>query len=824
MILKTIGHSGAKFQSISLHLLDPWINIIQDFSQSDSLTQPINLTMKRYAGISIHLVCFFCLFFYLLPFEARSQKPVQLNSGEILHAMKKLNVLGGVLYMAAHPDDENTRLLAYMAKDRQLKTGYMAMTRGDGGQNLIGNEQGTDLGLIRTQELLAARRIDGAEQFFSRAFDFGFSKSTDEALSVWDKEKILSDAVWVIRNFRPDIIITRFPEDSRAGHGHHSGSAVIAREAFIAAADPKRFPEQFQYGVSPWKVRRIMWNTFSFGSTNTTAENQMKIDDGSYIPLLGKSIGEIAAESRSQHRSQGFGSASSRGSSIEYFTHVLGEKAEKDPMEGIDVSWNRVEGGAEIGSMVQAMINGFNMNEPVASIPQLIAIRKAVEKLNDAHWRRIKLQEIDRLIQMTSGLFMEALSDRLEVKQGDTLKVNIGFNNRSSAEISLTGVNLDGMQIEYNSTLNKNQNWTRSIDVPIAKERTYTQPYWLVNPMNKGSFNVTDQRAIGMAQNKPTFSVEVQLNVLGNKFIYDIPVMYREVDPAKGEFFSPAIIAPANTISSAPKPVLVNSSTSRSAVSTNVNEKGNSFATLKTRIHYEHIPTITYFNKVQQQVINLDLKTTGKKIGYIVGAGDKVMDMIELMGYQVTPLGKDDITAEKLKQFDAVIVGVRAYNVHDWMNEKYDLLMNYIDAGGNMVVQYNTNSFAGPLAKMKIGPKPFMISRGRITDEESDVVFLDPKDPLLNYPNKITSNDFSNWIQERGIYFADEFGQDYKPILSMHDKGESDLKGGLIVRNQGKGRFIYTGLVFFRELPAGVPGAIRLFANLISNPNLKINE
>jgi len=784
--------------------------------------------MKRYFGVSFSLVACFCFVVSIVAsFDVNAQKPVQMSSGELLHAMKKLNVLGSVLYMAAHPDDENTRLLAYLAKDRQYKTGYMAMTRGDGGQNLIGNEQGTDLGLIRTQELLAARRVDGAEQFFSRAFDFGFSKSTDEALRMWDKEKILSDAVWVIRNFKPDIIITRFPEDSRAGHGHHSGSAVIAREAFIAASDPKRFPEQFQYGVTPWQVKRIMWNTFSFGTTNTTAENQLKIDVGTYIPLIGKSIGEIAAESRSQHRSQGFGSASSRGSATEYFTPVLGEKFEKDPMEGIDISLARVDGGSEIAVLVNTMINTFNMNDPAASLPQLVAIRKELEKLKDAHWKKIKLQEVDKLIQMTSGLFMEALSDKFEVKQGDTLKVSLGFNNRSGAQISLMDISMDGMAADYNTFLKKNQNWTNSYLIPISLDHAFTQPYWLVNDMNKGSFNVTDQRLIGMAQNKPTFNVTAKLNILGTPINYEIPVMYREVDPAKGEFFSPAIISPAYTISAAPKPILVREADGKGSAIKNEKSASKMNSTspiLKTNIHYEHIPTITYFNKVHQLNIKVDLKTTGKKIGYIIGAGDKVMDMIELMGYEVTVLGKDDITAEKLKQFDAVITGVRAYNVHDWLNEKYDVLMAYVEGGGNMVVQYNTNSFAGPMTKIKMGPKPFVISRGRITDEDANVVFLDAQDPILNYPNKISSNDFTNWIQERGIYFADDFDKDYKAIFSMHDSGENDLKGALILRNQGKGRFIYTGLVFFRELPAGVPGAIRLFANLISNPNLKTNE
>jgi len=699
--------------------------------------------------------------------SAQAQKSQQWSSGEILHAMKKLNVLGSVLYMAAHPDDENTRLIAYMARARQYRTGYMAMTRGDGGQNLIGNQQGFELGLIRTQELLAARRTDGGEQFFSRAFDFGFSKRTEEALSFWDKEKILSDAVWVIRNFRPDIIITRFPEDSRAGHGHHSGSAVIAREAFIAAADPNKFPEQFKYGVTPWKVKRIMWNTFSFFGTNTTSDNQMKIEVGDYMPLLGKSIGEISADSRSQHRSQGFGSAAARGTATEYFVHTLGEAAEKDPMEGIDCSWNRVKGGSAINKLVDAMIATFDVNHPAASVNALMEIRKALSSIQDEYWRSLKITEVEKLIRMVMGFHMEAISDKQFIKQGDSLKVTLTINNRSDVQ------------------------------------------------------NVTDQRLIGMAENRPGFEASVSLRIGKEQMLVNVPVTFRNVDPAVGEFIHPVYVIPSKVSTVAKKPVLVNTA---SPSNKNIQDNPADDAPFMHSISYEHIPTLIYFSKNEQMVVKVDLKTTGKKIGYIVGAGDKVPEAIQLMGYELIELGKEDIASDKLKSFDAVVLGVRAYNVHPWMDEKYDMLMEYVRNGGNMVVQYNTNSFAGPLSKLKIGPKPFTVSRGRITEEDCEVKFIDSKDPVLNYPNKITVDDFKGWIQERGIYFADAFSADYRAVLSMHDQNEGDLNGSLIVRNEGKGRFIYTGLVFYRELPAGVPGAFRLFANLISNPNLQVNE
>jgi len=750
-----------------------------------------------------------------------AQKQQQWSSGEILHAMKKLNILGSVLYMAAHPDDENTRLLAYMARTRQYRTGYMAMTRGDGGQNLIGNQQGFELGLIRTQELLAARRVDGAEQFFSRAFDFGFSKRTDEALSFWDKEKILSDAVWVIRNFRPDIIVTRFPEDSRAGHGHHSGSAVIAREAFIAAADPSRFPEQLKYGVTPWKAKRIMWNTSNFYGNNTTAENQMKLDVGEYLPLLGKSIGEISSESRSQHRSQGFGSAAARGVAFEYFSHTLGDKADKDPMDGIDCSWNRLEGGNAIGSLVDKLISSYNVNRPSASVSQLLEIRKALGGIKDDYWRKLKTAEVEKLIRMVMGIHLEAINNTQFVKQGDSLKVNLTINNRSTIAAAVSSLSLEGMERSPSATLSNNENWSQLITLPIAKDRAVSQPYWLANPMNKGSFNVSDQQLIGMAENKPTLQVKVNLKISGEDLEVLVPVMFRDVDPAIGEFLHPVYVIPSQVTTTPLKPLLINTNAKLTTGSTSTTGSDIPFMHV---ISYEHIPTLVYFSKNDQMVVKVDLKTTGKRIGYIVGAGDKVPAAIEMMGYELIELSKNDITADRLKLLDAVVVGVRAYNVNDWMDEKYDVLMEYVRNGGNMVVQYNTNSFAGPLSKLKIGPKPFTVSRGRITEEDCEIKFIDEKDPVLNYPNKITLEDFKGWVQERGIYFADGFSADYRALFSMHDQNEADQTGSLIVRNEGKGRFIYTGLVFYRELPAGVPGAFRLFANLISNPNLKVNE
>lgn len=823
-------------------------------------------------------------------FFTEAQSPATYNAADIYLGLKKLKVLGSVLYLAAHPDDENTRLLAYLSKDRQYRTGYMSMTRGDGGQNLIGDEQGIELGLIRTQELLAARRIDGAEQFFSRAFDFGFSKSTDEALKTWDKEKILSDVVWVIRKFQPDVMITRFPEDSRAGHGHHSGSAVLAREAFIAAADPNRFPEQFKYGVKPWQAKRIMWNTFNFGGNNTTSENQLKIDVGTYNSILGKSYGEIAAESRSQHKSQGFGVPRSRGQQFEYFKMTLGDSASKDLMDGVITDWSRVEGGAAVSAQIDEAIKNFSFDNPAASVDAILGLYKTIAKLplTDSYWRERKMQEVQQLIEACAGLYAEGTTTEQYVAQGDTLKINYAVIARNNTKILLKGYyqfDGEGEKTEtYKSALNElnkelepNKNFTYTKTITIDPAHEISQPYWLREEMGKGSFNVSDQKLIGMAQSKPSLEVVFVVNIGGEDFYLRRPVQYKFTDPVKGELFQPLVVTPAVTIKP-DKNLLVFNGIKQKTINASVRafrkttlvvpnlavqtvpanhinigsgdlakgeEKtfpvtftssaegkanlytGNFNEELNKNIHeikYDHIPNITYFTNAAVKTISVDYKTTGKSIGYIIGAGDKVPEALTQMGYTVTTLGEKDLTADNLKKFDAVVAGVRTYNVHDYMANAYDALMAYVKQGGVYVVQYNTNSGVGPLATGKIGPVPFMVSRNRVTDEEAKVNFLLPNHPVLNYPNKITEKDFDGWIQERSIYEADKVDSSYASILSFNDPGEKPTSGSLIVSNYGKGKFVYTGLVFFRELPAGVTGAYRLFANILAKPAAEIQK
>jgi LmbE family N-acetylglucosaminyl deacetylase len=797
----------------------------------------------------------------------------------IEQSFKKLNVLGSVLYVAAHPDDENTRLLAYLAQEKHYRTGYLSLTRGDGGQNLIGDEQGSELGLIRTQELLAARRVDGAEQFFTRANDFGFSKGPGETLKIWNKEKVLSDVVWVIRKFRPDVIICRFPTTGEGGHGHHTASAILAQEAFTAAADPNRFPEQLKY-VQVWQAKRLLWNTFSFGTINTTAPDQFKIDVGVYNPILGKGYGEIAAESRSNHKTQGFGSAKQRGQTFEYFKTILGDAPKDDLMDGVNTTWARV-GEPEIGDEISEIQKKFDVDHPEASVPALVKVLDKVEKVKDAYWRGQKTKQLDELIAACAGLWFEAYSERPVYGLGDTIDVTSQVISRYNTNISLSSMgtetynSLDTLRI--NKTVNPDgadhfekaimQSFSRSI-----KANKITQPYWLESPHGIGMYNIPDSRLVGNPANPPYPAIIYSFNIEGKSIDFERQVEYKHTDPARGELYEPLVIAPPvtanitgkNYIFKAKQPQTVqvklksftNASGSisikpvegwkispakidfsdkkkgeewlvnftvepidnkprTSIFKAEVTANSQTFSLGLRTIAYNHIPTITYFPPAEAHLISLDLKTAGKKIGYIAGAGDMVPEALRQVGYDVHMLTENEIVNGDLSVYDAIITGVRAYNVNERLAYEQPKLLEYVKNGGDLVVQYNNNN---GLVTHDIGPYTFRPVNQRVTDETAKVTVLDPQNPVLNYPNKINDTDFDNWIQERGLYFVSDIDPKYATPLEMNDPGEAPNKGSLIVTHYGSGRFVYTSLDFFRELPAGIPGAYRLFVNLLSNP------
>lgn len=796
------------------------------------------------------------------PLFAFGQSSIKLNSSEIKLGLKKLNTLGSALYIAAHPDDENTRLLAFLAKEKKFRTGYLSLTRGDGGQNLIGNEQSELLGLIRTQELLAARRTDGAEQFFSRAIDFGFSKNSEETFQIWDKEQVLADAVWIIRKFRPDIIITRFPEDERAGHGQHAASAIIAREAFTAAADPTRFQDQLKY-VETWQARRIVWNTFNFGSLNTTSEDQLKLDVGIYNPLLGKGYGEIAAESRTNHKSQGFGSARQRGKALEYFIPTAGVLAKTDLFEGINTTWNRIPGGEEIGKLIHSADRNFNSDEPSASLPALINILKAINRLPESYWKKQKTDELKDLIAAAAGLWFESYTLQAVQALGDSIRIRSDIVLQSKVPVKLLTIN--GQKLDFDLKEGVSKSIQSSV---LAKE--ITEPYWLFEDHPMGMFKIEDQQLIGYPEKPGSANTGFSFRILDEVISYQRPAAYKYTDQVRGEVYQPLIVAPAVTASIADKAYVFTGNTSKTIFillksfrdktkgslkpevptgwkiepqsimfdlpkkgdektvqftispgdqaqsgkfSLQIESDGETYYRAHRIIDYDHIPIQNLFPLAEAKIERIELKTEGKKIGYIAGAGDLIPESLQQIGYQVSTLSETEIMNTDLSNYDAIITGVRAYNVNERLAVMQPILMEYVSKGGTLLIQYNVNN---PLLVRDIGPYPFRITRDRVTDEQALVKFLEKDHPVLNYPNKITTKDFEGWIQERGLYFLSDADPKYKRILSMNDPGETPKDGSLLIADYGKGRFVYTSLSFFRELPAGIPGAYRLFVNLLT--------
>ena len=813
------------------------------------------------------------LLFYIASFSILFAQPKPtLSSSEIKLALNKLDVLGSILYIAAHPDDENTSVISYLAKGKLLRTGYLSLTRGDGGQNLIGIEQSEQLGVIRTQELLEARKRDGGEQFFTRAIDFGYSKSPDETFEFWEREKILSDVVWVIRKFRPDIIITRFPATGEGGHGHHTASAILALEAFDLANDPKAFPEQLQY-VSTWQPRRVFWNAWLPALQNAKVDlsNIPSLNLGEFNSLLGKSYTEISAISRSMHKSQGFGSSGIRNNIFNYFMILKGDSVKSDMFEGIDLTWGKVDGGDDIHSLIQKTINEFDDNNPPASLENLVLIYEKISNLKDDYWKEAKLKEVTELIRSCAGIWIEAISENEFVSIGDTLKVKSSIINRSDINLSIANVNvgvLSDLKIENTKLANGELN-SFNLNLLISEDIQISQPYWLKDNHNVGMFNITDQSLAGLAEEEPKFICDFMVNYKNKPITFSVPVYYRLTDPVDGEVYKSVVITPPVTVNldkeiyflsdksakevkvtlqsfknpSAGK-IILNSNNGWKAepdvidfkfdkknqkkdfyikvfpVNGNVNSDlsakvvidSSIFSKSLTRIEYKHIfpQTIFYEAKSKLELFNFE-KYGVKKIGYIAGSGDKIPDFLIDLGFDVILMDDKHLSSNNLNQFDVIITGIRAYNTRDNLSAFHKELVKYVEAGGTLISQYNTT---GDLIT-EPGVLPLKLSRDRVTNENSEVEILNINHQVFNKPFRITTKDFDNWIQERGLYFPNEWDKNYEALLSMNDKGETPKTGSLLVTKYGKGTFVYTGLSFFREIPAGVEGAIKLFINLL---------
>lgn len=812
--------------------------------------------------------------------SAFAQKPQKPTASEIYHDLQKLNFLGSAMYIAAHPDDENTRLISYLSNDLKARTAYLSMTRGDGGQNLIGPEIRELLGVIRTQELVAARSTDGGSQLFTRANDFGYSKHPDETLAIWNKDEVMSDVVRAIRKFKPDIIVNRFNHRTPGStHGHHTSSAMLSFEAFDLVGDANSYPETAEkYGA--WRPKRLFFNTYSWAYENKeefdkTKPNLTWVETGSYYPSLGLSNGEIAALSRSMHKSQGFGNTGSRGSRTEYLEFLKGTAAsDKDDLfEGINTTWSRLEEGTAIGAILSEVEKNFDFNNPSASVPQLVKAYGLIQKIRDSHWRTIKSEEIKQLIVNCAGLYLEAVADQQTVAPKGNVIVTLEAINRSNVPMQLNSVGSEVIQfpsqlvpIPLSENIKQNIKSTE-FTFNITENST---PYWLNKEGTLGMYNVDNKELIGLPVRAKQFPVHFYVSIAGTEIDFVRNITYKFNDPVKGEVYRPFEVLPEATAAIPEKVLIFSSEASRdipvvvtsgrenitgtvsllhpkgwiispSQHTFSLGPKGSSQTVVFTvkppkdqsegvikptlqvgdryynkeliAIDYDHIPFQNVLIPSQAKVVRIPIEKRGENIGYIDGAGDAIPESLKQIGYTVTTIVPSEITAENLSNFDAIVVGIRAYNTVSELKFKQSILNDYVANGGTLLLQYNT---AHRLITKEFAPYSIKLSRDRVTDEFADVTLLAPKHPALNTPNKITAADFEGWVQERGLYFPNEWAPEFTPILGMHDKDYPNTEGSLLVAKHGKGHYVYTGLSFFRELPAGVSGAYRLFANLLS--------
>lgn len=792
------------------------------------------------------------------------------GSSSIFVDLQKLHSLKRVLYVAAHPDDENTRALAYFSLGEKAETAYISLTRGDGGQNLIGNELSEDLGLLRTQELLAARSYDGAKQYFSRALDFGYSKSAEESFALWGKDELMNDLVQMIRQFQPDVIITRFPPDERAGHGHHTASALLAIEAFHKAADASFLPEQVaKYGA--WKTTSIYWNTSSWWSDEIGKEAKdnpdfITLDIGGYNSELGMSYNEIGTIARSQHKCQGFGAIVERGSRIEYFKHLGGEKLTASFFEKNNRSWGNIV-NAKFDKMFDKLLCNFNFKDPSQNVGELLDLLAELKALPDSFFKEEKVARCTQIILDCMGLHADLLGLDYAFVYGDEVELKAEVINRSDLPVRLVSIDMNtGESFGLDESLRTDQMVVNTIQSNGAVDMY--NPYWLERPFGN-LFDVRDSSYFCQAESRPSLSATIHLLIDGKPFSFPVAATYKWRDPSYGERERQMISTPELTANFSDELILMkpgerkevkvrlhafqddlteqvaivapegwtatpnqfdvhfdkkhtekwitfelqpqaNATTGELSMEMN----GNALRSY-TEIAYDHIPTQAVFKPVGIPCTQLDVKIKPGKVAYIKGVEDAVPQAIALLGFEVETFEVNDLSNLDLTQYQTVVLGIRIYNVHPELKNFDEKLFSYVNEGGNLIMQYNT---AGRTPSgTSYGPYPFELSRKRVTEEDAQVTFLDPEHALLNVPNAITKQDFDGWVQERGLYFADNWNEAYTPLFSWADKGEDPVLGGLIECDYGKGQFVYTGISFFRELPNGVIGAYKLFANLLSH-------
>lgn len=816
---------------------------------------------------------FLSTIFFLLSLQAQDYELKSTTA--IFHDIQELHSGIRVLYIAAHPDDENTRLISWLENEKHIRTAYLSLTRGQGGQNLIGDEKGDALGVIRTYELLEARKLDGGEQYFTRAVDFGYSKSADESFEKWKKEEVLKDVVYAIRMYRPHIIITRFPPNRQAGHGHHEASAILAQEAFDLAGDQGAFPEQLNQ-LEIWTPQALYHNTSnwwdksldSLSAEALKSQQLLKIDIGGFHQIRGLGINEIASLARSKHRCQAFGTPRDRGAKYEYLQLIKGEWTEKfgSNIEGV---WAY---SPEHQQAFEDLIERFSFTDRILDLEHVkntIDMKLAQRNIwADPKDMAYVKQRVDEIKRQLIGLRIEAYTDKEPAVVGSKYKLTVELYNAGNQSINVGFEMSPNNRIDLQLRAGQKEEFTEEVDAPSE----LSNPYWLRLP-HQYLYELENEEHQGMAE-VYEYQLPFQFASKLTGVINSRTAIHRKWnDRSYGEFTQPFCAVPKAHITPSVNSMIVISQQSKELeVKVFANEdlegyhwvvdpvegwqvelpeglvmlkKGQSasykfkftatksakqsetlitlqkgteaLSTKALMLSYDHIPNQIIQEPNTIQLIPIKSTLVTGKVLYIDGSGDEVDDALSLIGYTVEKRALSELTSTELAQYKAVVVGIRAYNTNADIGLYQPMLMQYVNQGGNLIVQYSTQY---DLKTENIGPYPFKISRNRVTEENCDVEVMDKNNAVFKSPNKMVKSDWQDWVQERGLYFASDFEANYTPLISWNDKNEEPQTGGLIYAKYGEGSYFYTGISFFRQLPAGVTGAYKLLVNMIEfKPN-----